>query len=173
MAVLDGYASDQTFFDLTAQFNVDHASPRIRLALDYRAANLGDEQMQAIAGYYQNALVALTTAPQTSHTAQTLLSERLCACVNQVREVTSVYRWQGEIVTNREVVCLFKTRSDRYAELVARLTELHPYDVPEIVRLSVESVNQAYLDWVMTECDETAASSRTDGEASTHELDEV
>lgn len=75
MAVLDGYASDQTFFDLTAQFNVDHASPRIRLALDYRAANLGDEQMQAIAGYYQNALVALTTAPQTSHTAQTLLSE--------------------------------------------------------------------------------------------------
>jgi periplasmic divalent cation tolerance protein len=90
-----------------------------------------------------------------------------------VREVTSVYRWQGEIVTNREVVCLFKTRSDRYAELVARLTELHPYDVPEIVRLSVESVNQAYLDWVMTECDETAASSRTDGEASTHELDEV
>lgn len=121
-------------------------------------------------------VVLLCTFPsgnEWGEIAQTLLSERLCACVNQVREVTSVYRWQGEIVTNREVVCLFKTRSDRYAELVARLTELHPYDVPEIVRLSVESVNQAYLDWVMTECDETAASSRTDGEASTHELDEV
>ena len=51
-----------------------------------------------------------------------------------------------------------------------RLTELHPYDVPEIVRLSVESVNQAYLDWVVAECDPGAASGRTDGDG---QLDEI
>jgi periplasmic divalent cation tolerance protein len=102
--------------------------------------------------------------------AQTLLGERLCACVNQVREVSSVYRWQGEIVTNREVVCVIKSTAARYSELVERLTELHPYDVPEIVRLSVESVNQAYLDWVVAECDPGAASGRTDGDG---QLDEI
>lgn len=121
-------------------------------------------------------VVLLCTFPsgnEWGEIAQVLLNERLCACVNQVREVTSVYRWQGEIVTNREVVCLIKTRSDRYAELVERLNELHPYDVPEMVRMSVESVNQSYLDWVMAECDPTAASGRTDGEGQAHELDEV
>ncbi len=54
--------------------------------------------------------------------------------------------------------------------LVQRLTELHPYDVPEIVRLSVDSVNQAYLDWVVAECDPGAASGRTDGDG---QLDEI
>jgi len=103
--------------------------------------------------------------------AQVLLSERLCACVNQLREVSSVYRWQGEIVTNREVVCVIKSSSARYDELVQRLTELHPYDVPEIVRLSVESVNQEYLDWVVEECDPNApASSRTDGDGQLEEV---
>ena len=103
--------------------------------------------------------------------ANTLLHERLCACVNQVREVSSIYHWQGEIVSNREVVCMIKSSSARYPALVQRLTELHPYDVPEIVRLSVESVNQAYLDWVTTECDPSSPeSSRTDGDG---QLDEI
>ncbi len=122
-------------------------------------------------------VVLLCTFPsgnEWGEIAQELLNERLCACVTQLREVTSVYRWQGEIVTNREVVCLIKSRADRYAELVERLNELHPYDVPEIVRLSVESVNQAYLDWVTEECDPNApASSRTDGDGQHEEVDDV
>ena len=116
-------------------------------------------------------LVTFPSGNEWGEVANTLLHERLCACVNQVREVSSIYHWQGEIVSNREVVCMIKSSSARYAELVQRLTELHPYDVPEIVRISIESVNQSYLDWVVAECDPNSpASSRTDGDA---QLDEV
>lgn len=118
-------------------------------------------------------VIILCTFPSGSEwgeVAHTLLHERLCACVNQVREVASIYHWQGEVVSNREVVCMFKSTAERYPELVARLTELHPYDVPEIVRLSVESVNQAYLDWVVAECSPDAESSRTDGNG---QIDEI
>lgn len=118
-------------------------------------------------------VIILCTFPSGSEwgeVAHTLLHERLCACVNQVREVASIYHWQGEVVSNREVVCMFKSTAERYTELVARLTELHPYDVPEIVRLSVDSVNQAYLDWVVAECSPDAESSRTDGNG---QIDEI
>lgn len=118
-------------------------------------------------------VIVLCTFPSGSEwgeVAHTLLHERLCACVNQVREVASIYHWQGEVVSNREVVCMFKSTAERYPELVARLTELHPYDVPEIVRLSVDSVNQAYLDWVVAECSPDSESSRTDGNG---QIDEI
>lgn len=110
-------------------------------------------------------VLLLCTFPQGNEwgeIAQQLVGERLCACVSQVRELVSVYRWQGEIVTNREVLCLIKTTSQRCASLIERLNDLHPYDVPEIVRLAVQSVNKPYLEWVMAECDENApASGRT------------
>ena len=115
-------------------------------------------------------LTNLPDAPSAEALAKALVSARLAACVNVLAPCHSVYRWQGEIVTNREVVCVIKSTAARYSELVERLTELHPYDVPEIVRLSVESVNQAYLDWVVAECDPGAASGRTDGDG---QLDEI
>ncbi|HRI49529.1 MAG TPA: divalent-cation tolerance protein CutA [Pseudomonadota bacterium] len=85
--------------------------------------------------------------------AFTLVGENLCACVNILHESLSIYRWKGEIVTNKEVLCLIKTTRARHAELVARLAELHPYDVPEIVTLPTSAVNEPYLRWVR---DETA-----------------
>jgi periplasmic divalent cation tolerance protein len=80
--------------------------------------------------------------------AATLVGENLCACVNILRESLSIYRWNGEIVTNKEVLCLIKTSRGRQAALVARLTELHPYEVPEIITLPTSSVNEPYLRWV-------------------------
>jgi len=75
-------------------------------------------------------VVLLCTFPsgnEWGEIAQTLLSERLCACVNQVREVASIYHWQGEVVSNREVVCMFKSTAERYPALVERLTELESH----------------------------------------------
>ncbi|HKX33478.1 MAG TPA: amino acid adenylation domain-containing protein, partial [Blastocatellia bacterium] len=66
LEVLGGFASDQTFFDLTAQFNLDHASSRVRLALDYRAARFGREQLMAMGGYYRRVLEAMSADPNGS-----------------------------------------------------------------------------------------------------------
>lgn len=101
-------------------------------------------------------VIVLCTFPKPEDLGEiafTLVAENLCACVNILHESLSIYRWKGEIVTNKEVLCLIKTTRARHAELVARLSELHPYDVPEIVTLPTSAVNEPYLRWVK---DETA-----------------
>jgi len=101
-------------------------------------------------------VIVLCTFPKPEDLGEiafTLVAENLCACVNILHESLSIYRWKGEIVTNKEVLCLIKTTRARHAELVARLAELHPYDVPEIVTLPTSAVNEPYLRWVK---DETA-----------------
>lgn len=99
-------------------------------------------------------LLVLCTFPNpddAAGTAERLVSEGLVACANLLREVRSIYFWAGEIVNATEVLCLFKTRADLFDELSARLRELHPYDVPEIVALKPTAVNEPYLNWVLGE----------------------
>lgn len=99
-------------------------------------------------------VIVLCTFPKPEDLGEiafTLVAENLCACVNILHESLSIYRWKGEIVTNKEVLCLIKTTRARHAELVARLAELHPYDVPEIVTLPTHAVNEPYLRWVKEE----------------------
>jgi periplasmic divalent cation tolerance protein len=101
--------------------------------------------------------IALVTAPSAEvgrTIARALVEERLAACVNLVDGVTSVYRWQGAIEEAREVQLVVKTVQERVPALVARVAELHPHKVPEILVLPVESGLPAYLQWVV---DETAA----------------
>ena len=99
-------------------------------------------------------VLVLSTFPKPEdlgEIAATLVTENLCACVNILREVLSIYRWNGEIVTNKEVLCLFKTSRARHAALLQRLVELHPYEVPELVTLEPHAVNDPYLKWVASE----------------------
>lgn len=80
-----------------------------------------------------------------------LLREDLIACANILRECNSVYKWKGEVVSNKEVLCILKTQRGCLAALTARLAEIHPYDVPEIIALTPTSVNEPYLLWVRSE----------------------
>jgi periplasmic divalent cation tolerance protein len=86
-------------------------------------------------------------------TAHALVGEDLAACVNMVRDIRSIYRWNGEIVNSSEVLCIIKTQRARHAELLKRLAELHPYDVPEMVTVAPRDVNDPYLRWVLQETD--------------------
>jgi periplasmic divalent cation tolerance protein len=98
--------------------------------------------------------IALTTAPDAevaARIARTLVEERVAACANLVSQVRSIYRWQGRIEEQSEVLLVIKTRADRVDALAARLRALHPYDVPELVVLPVETGLDAYLDWVRAE----------------------
>lgn len=78
-----------------------------------------------------------------------LVAERLAACVNMIDGMTSIYRWQGEIHHDAEIVLIAKTRQDRVAALTDRVKQLHSYDCPCIVVLPLmEGGNRAFLDWI-------------------------
>lgn len=102
-------------------------------------------------------VVVLSTFPSAeaaAEAAHTLLAERLCACVNVLPQMRSIYVWRGEVANNPEALCIIKTTRARYPALEARLAELHSYEVPEIVALPVAAVRDSYLAWVV---EETAA----------------
>ena len=96
-------------------------------------------------------IILLSTFPDiaAARTAvRTLVEERLVACGNIMPGVESIYRWQGAVETSMEVMVIFKTTADSAEAAQARLRELHPYEVPEILRLPLVGGWPPYLDWV-------------------------
>lgn len=99
-------------------------------------------------------LLVLCNAPDealATQWARQLVDERLAACVNVLPACRSVYRWQGQVEEAQEVPLLIKTTSTHYEALEARLLELHPYQVPEILALPPSAGLGAYLGWVESE----------------------
>ena len=99
-------------------------------------------------------LLAYSTCPDAASAeavARALVDERLAACVNQLPGLRSTYRWQGQIEQADEVLLLIKTTADRLDALTARLRELHPYELPELIAVEVRAGLPAYLDWVAAE----------------------
>jgi periplasmic divalent cation tolerance protein len=93
-------------------------------------------------------LSTFTTEEEAAGVGRALLERRLVACVNLVRAVRSLYRWQGQIEDQTEVLAVMKTRRDRLPELLAVLPTLHPYQVPEILALKVAGGGASYLNWL-------------------------
>jgi len=87
-------------------------------------------------------------ADSAARIAQALVEERLAACVNQLPGLRSVYRWQGGIERADEVLLIAKTSAGRLEALTARVRELHPYELPELIAVEVAGGLAAYLDWV-------------------------
>ncbi|MDR2838946.1 MAG: divalent-cation tolerance protein CutA, partial [Azonexus sp.] len=83
--------------------------------------------------------------------ALAVVEEKLAACVNLLPRVQSIYRWQGAVESASEVPLWIKTTADRYAALEARIRELHPYDVPEIIAVPINQGLPAYLKWLAEE----------------------
>ena len=80
--------------------------------------------------------------------ARQLVEAQLAACINILPSVTSVYQWQGEIETAQEHLLLIKSRNDKYPELENRIQALHPYELPEIVAVSIDHGLPDYLKWI-------------------------
>jgi periplasmic divalent cation tolerance protein len=83
--------------------------------------------------------------------AQALVARRLAACVQISGPVTSVYRWEGQIQSSQEWLCIVKTAQSRYAEVEAAIREMHSYQVPEIVAVPIVAGAASYLDWLRQE----------------------
>ena len=83
--------------------------------------------------------------------ADVLVAERLCACVNLVKDLQSFYWWEQKIQKDPEALMILKTTPERYEALEQRIQEIHPYTVPEILAIPVLKGSQAYVDWVRAE----------------------
>lgn len=93
----------------------------------------------------------LITAPDAdvgAALAGALVEEGLAACVNLVPGVRSIYRWEGAVQDDTEVLLIAKTREALLPALTARVEALHPYDVPEVIALPIAGGSAAYLAWL-------------------------
>jgi periplasmic divalent cation tolerance protein len=91
------------------------------------------------------------TAEEAERIARLVVEERLAACANILGACRSIYRWQGAIEEGEEVAALFKTGADTAGRLIARIGELHSYDVPAAMVWPIVDVLPAYRDWVREE----------------------
>jgi len=99
----------------------------------------------------EETLVILTTWPSAEsarEAARILIESRLAACANIVPGVESIYRWKDAIETSAETLVIFKATMGSYPRFEARLKELHPYEVPEVVALRPTDGLPAYMRWV-------------------------
>jgi len=95
--------------------------------------------------------IVLTTAgseEEAHKIARYLVENRLAACVNIVAQVESIYRWQGKVDSSREWLLLVKTTRERFPAVREAIRELHSYDLPECVVLSVDDGSSDYLQWL-------------------------
>ncbi len=96
-------------------------------------------------------VVVYATAPDVATAkkiANVLVDKHLAACINILPEMISVYRWEGQVNADDEVVMIIKTRHDLSERVVQEVGTRHPYDVPAIMVLPVSSGNPDFLKWI-------------------------
>jgi len=96
-------------------------------------------------------LMVFTTfanAEDAARVVRVLVEERLIACGNLLPGARSLYRWEGKIQDQPEVVVLMKTRKQDWTALISRLHELHPYQTPECVAVRIAAGAPAYMAWL-------------------------
>lgn len=95
--------------------------------------------------------VTVGSSDEGNRLAHILVEERLAACVNRIRPVRSVYRWQGKIEQSDEELLIIKTKRELFDRLKKRVEGLHSYSVPEIIALPILEGSEGYLKWMEEE----------------------
>jgi periplasmic divalent cation tolerance protein len=99
-------------------------------------------------------VIVFITAPkeeEAARIARDLVDSRMAACVNIVKEIRSIYRWQGKTEDEAEVLMIVKTRRELFEGLMKRVKELHSYTVPEVLALPIVAGAEDYLKWLREE----------------------
>ncbi len=98
-------------------------------------------------------IVYVTTSGvlESKKIARKLLEEKLAACINIVPNIESIYLWKGEIKEDSESIMVVKTRSELVEEVIKSVEELHSYEIPCIVEITMNNGSKNYLEWVKSE----------------------
>ena len=99
-------------------------------------------------------LVVVTSLPSMEAAkglARALVEARVAACVQLVDGMQSIYRWEGKVCEEHEVLLSAKTTESKWSEITQYIQEHHPYDLPEILAFSPEQYAQQYGEWVQAE----------------------
>lgn len=95
--------------------------------------------------------LVLSTCPDRDtarQLAERLLEQKLAACANIVPGLESIYEWKGKIERDSEVLLIIKTRLDHYERVESTIQQHHPYELPEILKVSLSGGLRGYLDWI-------------------------
>ena len=109
------------------------------------------EDLEHLEHMSSDAIIVLTTLASTNEAValvRELLERRLIACANILPGVRSIYRWEGKVADEQEVIVLLKTRTVRLDALEMAFGEMHPYKVPELLALPVSAGLHKYLEWI-------------------------
>ena len=93
-------------------------------------------------------LVTCGSEEQATNIANSLVEERLAACVNIISPIRSIYRWEGKIWDEKEWMLIIKTQKKKFEELEKKVKSLHSYSVPEIIALPMVEGSTPYLKWL-------------------------
>ena len=96
-------------------------------------------------------IVVLVTVPSEKEgekLARKLVAQRLAACVNIIRGINSIFRWQGKVERAKEVLLVIKTRKSLFTRLEKMVSNLSSYELPEVLALPVENGKAGYLRWI-------------------------
>jgi periplasmic divalent cation tolerance protein len=104
--------------------------------------------MTAAAGEPIAVFMTAANREEATRLAEMLVSEQLAACVQILPEMDSIYRWQGKIERQKEVLLIAKTLSSKFAALDREVRAVHSYETPEIVALPLTAGSPAYLAWL-------------------------
>ena len=97
---------------------------------------------------YQLVLCTCPDEETAINIAENIVAQRLAACVNVLPAVYSVYHWQDNVESAKENMIIIKTTQEKYASLETVITSLHPYEVPEIIAININSGLPEYLKWI-------------------------
>ena len=96
-------------------------------------------------------LLVITTCPDRASAeaiAHKLVDAKLAACINIIPNITSIYEWKGRRETGTELILLIKTCSSLYNEIERKIVEFHPYELPEVLAVSIKNGLAGYLSWI-------------------------
>jgi len=100
-------------------------------------------------------ITSLDSDEKASEIAETLVIEKLAACVSILPGVLSVYFWKNKLCKEKEILLLIKTRTSLFDSVRNRLLDIHPYDTPEIISLPVNNALDKYAEWVIAKTVDT------------------
>ncbi len=93
----------------------------------------------------------ITTCPNLKSAkkiSRILLSKKLVACANIIKNVKSIYSWKGKIIESKEFLIFLKTKKILYRKIEDTIKRNHPYEVPEIISFEIENGDKNYLNWI-------------------------